>query len=354
MVLVKIFHYPTLDCRQYQGMIGAGIGGFDRRLQDGRGAGHEPGGGKSPRVTSLSGTIGGQRSARGRTAFIRALGSERASVWLFAAIWAAAVVAPTLISVLLSFVRARGLHLQWSASLDAYRDIVESGRWLVVLRTALAASFVTLVCLAIGFPFALWLAKRARPQALVQAVRLCLTIPFFLDPSARTLVWRSVLGSQGLINSALLRLHLVQAPVEWLLFSDFAVYLGLIGPYFPNMVWPVYLAIMLIDDDLIAASADLGAGPAATLRHVILPLALPGIAAGLVFTFIPVMGDNIVPAILGGGKTEYLADSVMSLSTTMNYAGAAAFATIILVLTALLAVAFWLVRAAAFGRGRRP
>jgi ABC-type spermidine/putrescine transport system permease subunit I len=270
--------------------------------------------------------------------------SERSPVHVFAIVWAIGVLVPVVISVFFSLLKARGLHIEWAVSLHAYRDIIESGRWEVVVRTLTAAASVTAICLAVGFPFALWLAKRARSEKLIQFVWMALTVPFFLDPSARTLVWRTVLGSTGLINAGLMKLHLTDAPLQWLLFSDFSIYLGLIGPYFPNMVMPIYLAILLIDNDLIQASADLGATPATTLRNIIIPLAMPGIIAGIIFTFVPVMGDSIVPNILGGGKKEYLADSVMSLSTAMNYAGAAAFATIILTLTALLLGLFLLFR----------
>jgi spermidine/putrescine transport system permease protein len=272
------------------------------------------------------------------------LTSERAPVHAFAVVWAAGVVAPITISIVFSLLRAHGLRIQWQLSLRAYSDIFESGRWDVVVRTMTAAAIVTAICLAAGFPFALWLAKRAKSERLIRLVWMLLTVPFFLDPSARTLVWRSVLGSTGLVNMALMRLHLVDAPVEWLLFSDFSVYLGLIGPYVPNRVMPVYLSIVLIDDALIQASADLGATAAQTLRNVIIPLAMPGIIAGTIFTFVPVMGDSIVPAILGGGKKEYLADTVMSLSTAMNYAGAAAFATILMAVTGLLGALFLLFR----------
>jgi ABC-type spermidine/putrescine transport system permease subunit I len=213
------------------------------------------------------------------------------------------------------------------------------------------ATWVSAICLICGFPFALWLAKRVKSAPLLQVIWMCLTIPFFLDASARTIVWRAVLGTTGLINTMLLKLHLIHSPIEWLLFSDFSVYLGLIGPYFPNMVMPIYLAIVLIDDDLLQASADLGASPAATLRHVIIPLAMPGIVAGTIFTFVPVMGDSVVPLILGGGKKEYLADAVMSLSTSMNYSGAAGFASIMLSVVAILLTSFWFARhRAAAGR----
>jgi ABC-type spermidine/putrescine transport system permease subunit I len=272
------------------------------------------------------------------------LASEHSLVYAFAAIWTLGVLVPTIISVLLSVLGARGVHIKWSMSLATYRELLESGRWLVVLRTMGLAAVVSLICLVSGFPFALWLAKRARSKKLIQLIWMSLTIPFFLDPSARTIVWRTVLGSTGLINAALLKLHLINAPIEWLLFSDFSVYLGLIGPYFPNMVMPLYMAILLIDDDLLQASADLGASPAATLRHIVIPLAMPGIVAGTIFTFVPIMGDSVVPAMLGGGKKEYLADAVMSLSTSMNYSGAAALATIILTITAILLPLYWLAR----------
>jgi ABC-type spermidine/putrescine transport system permease subunit I len=267
-----------------------------------------------------------------------------AEIYVFGALWAVAVLLPMLEVVVLSVLKAHGLRIQWAFSLHAYQDILETDRWKVVVRTLQVAATVTLFCLVTGFPFAVWLAKRARSPLLVQLIRISLTVPFFLDPSARTLVWRSILGSSGLINTLLLKLHLIDAPIEWLLFSDFAVYLGLVLPYFPNMVWPIYIAVLLIDDGLLEASADLGAGPGTTLRHVVIPLAMPGIIAGLIFTFVPILGDGVVPTLLGGGEKEYLADSVMSLSTTMSYAEAAAMATIVLGITVALLGLFWLFR----------
>ena len=215
------------------------------------------------------------------------------------------VLVPVATSVVLSLVRTHGVRVLWTPSLHAYRDTIETGRWEVLVRTATAAAVVTAICLVVGFPFALWLAKRARSRKAEAGDLHRLTVPLFLDPSARTLVWRGVLGRTGLVNSVLLCAG-ISEPIEWLLFSDFAVgYLGLVAPYFPNMVWPIYLAILLIDDELIQASADLGATPDETLRNVIVPLAMPGIVAGIIFTFVPVMGDNVVTSLLGGGKKEY-------------------------------------------------
>jgi ABC-type spermidine/putrescine transport system permease subunit I len=293
---------------------------------------------------------------RGASIAARSPDWEHGIVYALAIVWSLGVLGPTLISLLLSVLGARGVHIHWSATLDAYRDILESGRWEVVLRTMGLAAFVSVICLLCGFPFALWLAKRARPGRMTQIIWMILTIPFFLDPTARTVVWRTVLGTTGLVNTLLQQAHLIRAPIEWLLFSDFSVYLGLIGPYFPNMVMPIYLSVLLIDDDLLQASADLGASPWVTLRRVVIPLAMPGIVAGIIFTFVPVLGDSVVPNILGGGNKEYLADAVMSLSTSMNYSGAAALATIIVTLAAILVPLFWLARQRASIRmpARRP
>lgn len=217
--------------------------------------------------------------------------------------------------------------------------MIDSGRIDVVLKTAQVAAIITLLCLACGFPMAVWLAKYARSNFVIQSIWICLTVPFFLDPAARTLSLRLMLGSHGVVNETLLRLHLVAQPVSWLLFSDFSVYLGLAGPYFPNMLWPIYLSILLIDDSLIEASQDLGAGAWTTFRTILLPLAIPGVLAGLIMTFVPLLGDNVVSALLGGERREYLADAVMSLSTSMNYTAAAALAPIVLALLILLSLA---------------
>lgn len=263
--------------------------------------------------------------------------------WGLGASWALVVLIPLGIGIGLSILRHRGFHVVWSFSLQNYRDLAEVGRVGVVLHTAAMAAVVSLSCLVCGFPLALWLAKTARGWK-AQLIWICLTLPFFLDPSARTLVLRLVLGANGLVNGALLSLHLVDVPQRWLLFDDFAIWLGLVGPYFPNMVWPIALSLMLVDDGLIDASHDLGAGSWDTLRLVLLPLIAPGLVAGTVMTFIPALGDSVVPDLLGGGRHEYLADSVLSLSTAMNYGGASAMATIVFALLGLSCLPIVLLR----------
>lgn len=237
-----------------------------------------------------------------------------------------------------SFLSSKGVRIVFDPNLDAYLKLFESGRWTVTLRTGRIAATVTLVELLIALPFALWLAKSSR-SALLRAMTLALlTVPFFLSIAARTIVWRAVLGKTGLVNSALLGLGLTDQPLDWLLFSEFSVHLGLLGPYFPTMVFPIFLAAVMLDEDLLQASRDLGAGWLQTAWYVTLPLVMPGIIAGIVFTFVPMLGADVVPALLGGGHVQLLGNSVHSLLTALNYPVAAAISTFVLGAMALLLV----------------
>jgi len=111
------------------------------------------------------------------------------------------------------------------------------------------------------------------------------------------------------------------------------------------MVWPIFLSITLIDDELIEASKDIGASPWQTLRHVILPLAMPGILAGIVFTFVPMLGDDVVAKIIGGQQVAMLGGTMLDLITALNYSVAAAMSAFVIVLVAVLQILFiWTVR----------
>ena len=190
----------------------------------------------------------------------------------------------------------------------------------------------------IAFPFALWLAKGCRSKTLKAVIITLLTIPFFLDAPSRIIIWRAILGTNGIINTVLLHLGLIDAPIEWLLFSEFAVHFGMIGPYFPTMVFPIFLVLTLIDDEYIQASNDLGASPGQTLVYVILPLALPGIIAGIVFTLVPLMAAWVEPQMLGGGFVNLLGASVEAALRELKYPTAAALSTVVIAMLALLLV----------------
>jgi ABC-type spermidine/putrescine transport system permease subunit I len=263
-------------------------------------------------------------------------GVEQAAIGTITVLWVLGVLLPILSLLVISFIQGKGLGFVWAFSTKAYADILVDFRIEIVLRTLRIVAAVTLIELLLAFPFALWLAKGLKPGWRKSTLLILLVVPFFLSPAARTIVWRSILGSEGLVNIFLAQTGISPDPVSWLLFSEFSVHLGLIGPYFPSMVWPLFISFSLIDDELIKASRDLGADAFTTLRHVVVPLALPGIAAGLVFTAIPMLGDNVASTLLGGGNVALIAESFDDLIRAMNYPGAAALASL-LVLAMLLA-----------------
>lgn len=261
----------------------------------------------------------------------------------FVIAWTLIVIVPLLVVVLFSFFQVKYYRVVYTMSLDTWAQLFTSGRWLVAVRTLRIALTMTVIELLLAFPFALWLAKGCRSVTVKALVISLLTIPFFLDPSSRTIVWRAILGSSGLVNTGLMHLGVIDQPIEWLLYSQFAVHFGMIGSYFPTMVFPIFMIMSLIDDEYIQASADLGASPGQTLVHVILPLALPGIMAGVIFTLVPLMAAYVEPQMLGGGFVNLLGDSVDSALRELKYPTAAALSTVVILILALCLAALILI-----------
>lgn len=254
---------------------------------------------------------------------------ERGAIIVITALWGVGALLPILSLVMISFLEGQGIGFVWKPSLQAYSDILVGFRIEIVLRTLRIVAVVTLIEFVLAFPFALWLAKGLRPGWTKSLLLVLLVVPFFLSPAARTIVWRSVLGNDGLVNIFLTTTGITANPVEWLLFSEFSVHFGLVGPYFPSMVWPLYISFSLIDDELIKASRDLGANALETLWHIVVPLAMPGIAAGFLFTAVPMLGDNVASTLLGGGRVALIAESFDDLIRARNFAGAAALASLL-------------------------
>ena len=254
---------------------------------------------------------------------------------LFAAAWSLLVVLPLLLLFIYSFLQTRGFRIEWTFTLENWASLAKTGRWIVVLRTLKIALTITAIELVVALPFAFWLAKVCASKSLKATVLALVTIPFFLDISSRTVIWRAILGSQGLLNSALIHLGIVDEPLEWLLFSEFAIHFGMLAPYFPTMLLPIYLVLELVDREYMDASHDLGATPIMTFFFVVLPLAMPGVIAGILFTLVPTMADYVIPWLLGGFKVVLLGTSVESALSALKYPTAAALSTIVIGILAL-------------------
>jgi len=246
---------------------------------------------------------------------------------------------PLALTVMVSFWERAGLKFRPALSLASYYTIVDGARLTVLIRSFMVAIEVTTLALLIAYPVAYFLARKTSPAA-TRIVLVLFTIPFLINYIVRNVAWTGLLGRNGTVNSALIAAGLIDAPADWLLYSDFAVILGLISTYMPFMIFPLVLSIAAIDRQYLEASADLGASAFATFRRITLPLSLPGIFAAIVFGFVGCLGESAVPIIMGGVGYELLGNTITSSMDVLNYPLAAALSSIVVVLMLIL-VAGW-------------
>lgn len=165
------------------------------------------------------------------------------------------------------------------------------------LKSVFMAATATLLCLLLGFPMAYAI---ARAEATTRNILLLLIIlPFWISFLLRVYAWMGLLNNYGVVNNVLLAVGLVDQPLQ-LIYTDFAVYIGLVYSYLPFMILPLYATLERMDPDLLDAAQDLGASPSEAFRDITWPLARPGVIAGCLLVFIPAMGEYVIPYLLGG------------------------------------------------------
>ena len=202
----------------------------------------------------------------------------------------------------------------------------------VLLRTMRIAASVTLCSLLLGYPLAYYLSFHAgaRKELLYQLV----IVPLWVSYLVRGYAWKTILGSEGVLNGFLQYLHLTHEPVAFLLYSPFAVVLMLTHIYTPFIFLPIYASLEHIPRPLVEASQDLGAGSAQTFFRVILPLSIPGLLAGATFAFVLSLGDFLAPLLVGGASGTMIANVVQSLfGAAFDWPLGAAIAVCILIIT---------------------
>jgi spermidine/putrescine transport system permease protein len=205
----------------------------------------------------------------------------------------------------------------------------------VLLRTARIAASVTVLSLLLGYPLAYYMSFHAtlRKDLLYQLV----IVPLWVSYLVRGYAWKTILGSDGVLNGFLQYLRITNAPVSFFLYSPFAVILTLTHIYTPFVFLPLYASLEHIPRNLIEASHDLGANPRVTFFRVILPLSIPGLLAGATFAFVLTLGDFLGPMLVGGPSSVMIANIVQSLfGTAYDWPLGAAIAVCILVLTIAL------------------
>ncbi|HEY9866549.1 MAG TPA: ABC transporter permease [Candidatus Obscuribacterales bacterium] len=219
-------------------------------------------------------------------------------------------VIPLIIVLIYSFLE-RGTYggVIWEFTLKNYQRLANDLYGNIIWRSLGLASLTTLICLILGYPIAFLIAtisSRWRNLLLFLVI-----IPFWTNFLVRTYAWMVILRSEGMINTFLQSLNLISEPLN-LLFTPFAVLVGLIYGYLPFMILPLYATIERLNFSLVEAAQDLGANHIKTFFRIILPLTFPGIMAGSVLVFIPALGAFITPDILGGAKTVMVGNLIQN------------------------------------------
>ena len=219
-------------------------------------------------------------------------------------------VLPLIFVLVCSFLQ-RGTYggINWIFTLDNYQRLISPLYGGVFWRSLQLAALTTIICLIIAYPLAFFIVTR--PQRWRNLFLGLVIIPFWTNFLVRTYAWIVILGNEGVINSILASLQLIDEPIG-LLFTPFAVIIGLIYGYLPFMILPLYATLERFDFSLVEAAQDLGSNHFWSFWRVIFPLTQRGIIAGSILVFIPAFGAFITPDILGGAKTLMIGNLIQN------------------------------------------
>ncbi|MZR29840.1 ABC transporter permease [Sneathiella litorea] len=220
-------------------------------------------------------------------------------------------------------------------SFAAYEAIFEAGRWKVLLDSIIKALLTGLICLVIGYPAAYCIHFLAGNRSAFLLMGL-FTIPFFTSYLIRSFSWRLVLGRNGMVNSTLMSTGLIDEPIEWLLFSDFAVIVGLVASYLPFVIFPLLLSMRKVEKSVLQASLDLGASFFQTLRTVLLPLTKAGCFAGFLFVFVMSLGSSTEVKMLGGAAASMISVMINDVMRVVNFPLAFAISSVVILFLLIL------------------
>jgi putative spermidine/putrescine transport system permease protein len=250
------------------------------------------------------------------------------------------LVVPILTIVVVSFFDYNTTSIIPAFLIQNYEELLLSPvTWQTYLQTLEFTVITWALTLVIGFTIAYFLAFHVRSATWQTVLFLFCTIPFWTSNIIRMISWIPFLGRNGLLNTALLHLGVIHQPLEFLLFSDFAVVLAYVHLYTLFMVVPIFNSMMRIDRSLLEAALDAGASGWQTLWNVIIPLCKPGIAIGSIFVVTIVMGDFVTVRLMSGGQTASVGLMMMNAMSLLQYPAAAANAVVLLILVLITVAA---------------
>jgi len=270
--------------------------------------------------------------------------SRRSTLWLLVlppAVWLLLFLVVPL--VLMAAVSTRpdirgGILSSWSPTLVEYEKVAaEASYWRLLGTSIVLAAIVAAVATALAWPLAFGLAFRAGRRAGL--LLILLLVPFWTSYLLRVMAWKLMLGSEGVINSFLGYLGLIDEPITALLYNRNAVAITLVYVWIPFAMLPILAALQRVDPRLFDAAADLGSAPLSQLRDVALPLSLPGILAAFFMVFIPTVGEYVTPLLVGGSAGSLYGNIIQLFFTQgTNYPFGSALSMVMLALTLLLVV----------------
>lgn len=216
-------------------------------------------------------------------------------------------------------------------SLDNFRLLVSDNLYILSYVRSLAVAITsTAILLLIGYPVAYGMSRL--PQRWQPIAMMLVIVPFWTSFLIRIYAWINVLQHDGLLNKALLALGIIDKPLVWLS-TDSAMYLGIVYSYFPFMILPLYATLSKMDDALLEAAADLGASKLKAFWLVTVPLSLPGVGAGLLLCFIPIVGEFVIPDLLAGSDRMMIGQTLwLEFFTNKDWPVASAIAIVLLAL----------------------
>ena len=293
-----------------------------------------------PESISIAGSLG--TPPRIEAAAPRRLHASRhLTGWLLAAplliVLLAFLVLPIIMIAVVSFWTATEFSIVPDFSFENYSFLLGSDvTWRVLLNTVKYAVITWAITLTLGFTVAYFLAFHVRSQTWQTALFLLCTIPFWTSNIIRMISWIPFLGREGLANSALLSWGVIDAPLDWLLFSDFSVILAFVHLYTLFMVVPIFNTMMRIDRSLLEAANDAGARGFQTLWNVVLPLTRPGIMIGTIFVITLVMGDFITVRFMSGSQSANVGRLIQNDISLLQYPSASATSVMLLIVTLMV------------------
>ncbi len=266
------------------------------------------------------------------------------------------LIAPPFLYALLILAAPLLTILTYSFLTDGYLEVVRDFTWAnyvqvwtdpivrtVMLRSLMVSALVTLVTVLLAFPVAYYVSFLVRPEKKSLWLFL-ITIPFWTSYLIRVFLWKVILGYNGVINSSLTGLGIIDEPLTFILYNVNSIVITLAHAYAPFAILPIFVALEKIDRSLLEAGRDLGESRAMTFWRVTLPLAMPGVLAAVLIVFIPTIGDYVTPELIGGGKIPMIANLIqVQMLALDNRPLGSALAVTAMAIVALVSIVFLLI-----------